>query len=160
MEPLSITTGVITILQATTTVITICYNFRAALKNESWSLTSIINELKGLRDILERLEELIQDKDHKNGSTTGTASDMLFKLHNGPLLVCQKELKALEETIQGASHAQTQGSKRRAFLQAVHWQIKDKDAEECLERIQRCKSTLILALGGEQALVPFHVSHW
>jgi hypothetical protein len=59
MEPLSITTGVITILQATTTVITICYNFRAALKNESWSLTSIINELKGLRDILERLEELI-----------------------------------------------------------------------------------------------------
>jgi hypothetical protein len=160
MEPLSITTGVITILQATTTIITICYNFRAALKNESWSLTSIINELKSLRDILEKLEELIQDEDHKKGSITGTAYDLLSNLYNGPLIVCQRELEALEETIRGASHAQKQGSRRRAFLEAVHWQVKDKDAEECLERIQRCKSTLILALGGEQALVPFHVSHW
>ncbi|KAJ4362259.1 hypothetical protein N0V83_010352 [Neocucurbitaria cava] len=153
MDPLSITTGVITILQATTTVIAVCYDFRAALKNDSWSLTAIINELKSLRTILEDLEELVQDVGKANDLAKKRIFELLSDPDAGPLSSCQQELYALDKTIRASSYTATNGSKKKAILQALHWQLKDKEAKDCLIRIQRCKSTLSLALGADTALV-------
>lgn len=44
-----------------------------------------------------------------------------------------------------------EGSKRRAIIQAVGWKLKDGDARECLERIDRCKNTLSLAMSADEA---------
>lgn len=52
MDPLSISASIVAILQATTTVISICYDFRACIK--------VIDEVKSLRNILETLEQLSQ----------------------------------------------------------------------------------------------------
>ena len=151
MDPLSVSTGVITILQATTAIISVCYDFRAALKDKPWSLTDIINELKGLRNILESLEELAQDLDQPQGPDKRPIFELLSNSDNGPLVICQRELNILDKKIRASSYAGTNGSRRKAVLQALRWQLKDRDAKECLERIERCKTTLILALDGNQA---------
>jgi len=92
MDPLTITTGVITILQATAAIITVCYNFCAALKEESWASTSIINELTALRNILERYEELVHGDDDKKTTNTQYAFDQFLEVEDGPLRICQDEL--------------------------------------------------------------------
>ncbi|KAF2187576.1 hypothetical protein K469DRAFT_568733 [Zopfia rhizophila CBS 207.26] len=150
MDPLTITTGVITILQATTTLISVCYDFRAALKNAPWSLTRVIEELKSLRNILESLEEHAQDLDQLVGSKKRPIFELLSDHESGPLAICLRELHVLDEKIGVSSYALAKGSKSAALVQALRWQLKDKDAKECLERIERCKTTLALALSGDQ----------
>jgi hypothetical protein len=44
-----------------------------------------------------------------------------------------------------------EGSKRRALIQAVGWKLKDGDVKECLERIERCKNAMSLAISVNEA---------
>lgn len=151
MDPLSITASVITLLQATTAIISICYSFRAALKNAPWSLTRIIDELKCLRNILESLEELSHGLDQSSGSGKRPVFEWLSDPDNGPFIICLRELSSLDKKIKFSSYAGTTGLKRKSALQALGWQLKDGDAKECLERIERCKTTLSLALTVDEA---------
>jgi hypothetical protein len=151
MDPLSISTGVITLLQATTAMISMCYNFRAALKNTPWSLTRIIDELKCLRNILESLEELAQDLDQPSRLGKRPVFKLLCEPDNGPLVVCLRELSCLEKKIKSSSYAGIKGLKRKAALQALGWQLEDDDAKEWLDRIERCKTTLGIALTADEA---------
>lgn len=148
MDPLSISASVITILQTTTAIISVCYNVRAALRNEPWSLTRIITELKAFRSILESLEELVQGLNQPQSSGRGRIFELISSSDNGPLVICQRELDILDKKLRVASHTETNLSKRKAVLQALRWQLRDKDAKACLERIERCKTTLSLALDG------------
>lgn len=151
MDPLSITTGVITILQATTAILTICYNYRAALKEAPWSLTRTINELKSLRDVLERLEDLLS-----RGKTRGSDSKiftLLAKPGEGPFAICTRELEYVASMIHRFGSSAPPGSKRNAALKALRWGMNDKVADDCLQRIERCKSTLLLAMNTDQTFV-------
>ena len=58
MDPLSVTANIITVIQATYDVISICQNYRAARKNSVWGLSNLIEELKCVRNVLESLETL------------------------------------------------------------------------------------------------------
>lgn len=58
MDPLSISASIIALLQATSALISVCYDFRACIKNAPWSLTRVIDEVKSLRNILETLDRL------------------------------------------------------------------------------------------------------
>lgn len=153
MDPLSISTSIITLLQATTAIISICYNFRAALKNTPWSLTNIIEELKCLRNILESLEELAQNLDEPSGLRNRPIFKLLSNPENGALAICLRELSVLDKKIKSSAFVGITGLKRKAALQALGWQLRDKDAKECLERIDRCKNTLSIALTGDEAYV-------
>jgi hypothetical protein len=150
MDPLSISTGIITVLQATSTLISVCYNFRAALKSAPWSLTQVIEELKCLRNILESLEELAHTLDDPSRLSKRPVFELLSDPVNGPLVLCRRELSSLEKKIKCSSYAGTTGLKRKAALQALGWQLRDRDAKECLERIERCKSILSIALTADE----------
>lgn len=118
---MSISTGIITVLQATTAIISVCYNFRAALKEDSWSLTQVVAELKDLRSILEIIEELVQKANSGSSFRSDGMFEMLGSLKDGPLVVCHQEFDTLEKTIMASSYATLKGKKRRAALQAVKW---------------------------------------
>jgi hypothetical protein len=153
MDPLSISASIIAVLQATNSVVSLCYDFRAALKNAPWSLTRIIEEVKDLRRILETLDRLAEPLD--DPASADAKRRPVFQLlcdpENGPLAACLRELSYLEEKITSASWVAQTGSRRRAFIQAVGWQLKDRDATLCLERIERCKSSLNLAITADEA---------
>ncbi|KAI0808837.1 hypothetical protein GGR55DRAFT_680053 [Xylaria sp. FL0064] len=149
MDPLTISTGIITLLQATTAIITTCYDFRAALKKAPWSLTKIVEELKGLRSILEGLDELALDCEDPERLGMRPALEICMNPDNGPLVICLRELTNLDQKLRFSSYAGISGRKRMAAIQALGWQLSEKDAKECLERIDRCKNTLSLALAGD-----------
>jgi hypothetical protein len=153
MDPLSITASIIAILQATNSIISICYDVKAALKQEPWSLTRIMDEVKDLRTVLETLERLASRLDDPNSmdSKRKPVLEILCEPEMGPLARCIRELTFLEDKITSSNRMGSSGTKRRAFLQAMGWQLKDQDAKLCLERIERCKSTLNLAITADEA---------
>lgn len=157
MDPLSLTASVIAVLQAANTIITVCYDFRAAVTKAPWSLTRILDEVRDLRTVLETLERLVERVDDPASPDfkRRPAFQLLCEPQTGPLASCLRELLSLEEKIRPPSSAGKLGSKGRAFMQAISWQLKDRDATVCLERIERCKSTLNLAITADEAYVHF-----
>ena len=153
MDPLSISASIIAVLQATNSVVSICYDFRAALKKAPWSLTRIIEEVKDLRNVLETLDRIAETMNDRPAGDT--KRQPIFRLlcepDTGPLASCLRELTNLERKITSSSCVGKAGFKGRAFIQAVTWQLKDHDATQCLERIERCKSSLALAITADEA---------
>lgn len=156
MDPLSISAGLIAILQKTGTVISICYDFKSALSNTPWALTRIVEELKGLRNVLEALEAVADDlHSAKSLSTVQRPNlELLCKPGDGLLELCAQDLTALELSLTTPDWQGKFGLKRKALAQAIGWRISAKDTLEVLNRIQRFKGTLGLALAADQAYSP------
>ncbi|KAL3417181.1 hypothetical protein PVAG01_11181 [Phlyctema vagabunda] len=152
MDPLSITVGIIALLQATNKVITVCYDFRAAVKEAPWSLTRTLDEIKDLRNVLETLEGLVDQPEciASKHLEERPALRLLQNSKDGPLASCLRELERLQEKIGSPNYARQPGTKRRALAEALKWRLKDRDATLCLERIERCKSTLKLAMHADE----------
>lgn len=153
MDGLSVCANIIAVIQITAETIALCYDFRAALNQSPWSLTIILDQLKGLRTVLERLERLADDKrtatillQHGNN-----ALHHLCNSADGPLVSCCRELAALQKLLGASKLAGRQGSVKHAFIQALGWRLKEGEVKTCLARIERCKSTLNLALTADEA---------
>jgi hypothetical protein len=153
MDPLSISASIIAVLQATNAIVSVCYDFRAVMKKTPWSLTYIIQELKDLRNVLETLDRLADafDDTPALNMQRRPAFELLCEPGRGPLASCLRELTYLEKKITSSSRVGKSDSKISAFMQVMCWQLKDRDARLCIERIERCKSTLNLAITADEA---------
>jgi len=153
MDPLSVTASVIAVLQAANTVISVCYDFRAAIKDQPWALTRITRSINELRLILGRLEQVANDSELHFDETNIARLSTLEVLcqEGGAISNCLKELKTLEKKLVPGSWAGKDGSKRRALIQSIGWQFKGKEAEDMLQRLEEYKSTLNLAITMDQA---------
>ncbi|KAJ8108074.1 hypothetical protein ONZ43_g6538 [Nemania bipapillata] len=156
MDPLSISASIIAVLQATNSVISICYDYRAAAKNSSWELPRVIELVKSLRHVLETLEGLAS-------GAKGTDPDAVPRLQTlqqlcrpntgnegGLLALCMKELNILQKKLAPLGWAGPVGSKRVALVQALKWPLKESDTKKSLESIGRFRDTLSLALTTDQ----------
>ncbi|KAI9771253.1 MAG: hypothetical protein M1839_002837, partial [Geoglossum umbratile] len=63
MDPLSITAGIIAVLQITGAVISTCYDYRCGVKSKSRDVARLTNELISLRNVLERLLALVESEE-------------------------------------------------------------------------------------------------
>jgi hypothetical protein len=152
MDPLSVTASVIAVLQAAQTVVSVCYDFRAAINDTPWALTRITSSINDLRLILRRLEEVANESELKSDETNLARLTTLEALckDGGAISNCFEELKTLEKKLLPRSWAGKEGSKRRALIQSIGWQFKGGDAEETLRRLEGYKSTLNLAITMDQ----------
>lgn len=155
MDPLSITASIIAVLQATNAVISICYDYSSSVKQSNWQLPKVIEEVKGLRNVLETLELLCKTAE---SADPGPGSRLpILKLlcssdaGRGLLVDCLRELNLLKERLSPPSWAGPDGSRRRALVQAVGWPLKEGDTKKALDRIGRYKATLTLAVTADQA---------
>ncbi|ORY03156.1 hypothetical protein BCR34DRAFT_545330 [Clohesyomyces aquaticus] len=153
MDPLSITANIITVLQVANSIIAVCYEVRAALRKAPWSLTRMIDEIKDLRNVLENLERISEGLDVSAGRDKKRSRifDILCEPDVGPLARCYQELTRLEKKISSTVGSMKSESRRRAFMAVMGWQLKEADANECLARIDRCKSTMLLAITADEA---------
>jgi hypothetical protein len=60
MDPLSVSAGIIAVVQATNSVISFCFDFYSAVKDRPWGLTRLIQETAQLRDVLESLRNVAE----------------------------------------------------------------------------------------------------
>ena len=153
MDPLSATVSVIAVLQAANSVISICYDFRAAIKDHPWAMTRITNSINELRIILGRLEQVANESELKSNDTSSTRHSALEVLcqDGGAISNCYEELRALEQKLGSGGWAINKGIRRRAFIQSIGWQFKGKEAEDMLKRLDGHKTTLNLAITMDQA---------
>lgn len=138
MDPLSISVSIIAILQASNAVLSICYDYRAAVKGSSWALTRVTEEVKALRTVVETLENLTADalvtseEDNTNKTIVSRLPtlDLLCKSNGdkGALLdLCLKELKGIERKLTPPGWAGAAGSKRLAAVRALGWPFQEND---------------------------------
>jgi hypothetical protein len=153
MDPLSIAASIITVLHATNAVISICYDYGAAVKKSPWELSRLTEEVKSLRNILEALEQLAKKSESSDSATDSQLPTLtlLCEPDTGPLAMCLTELEALEKKLCPPSWSGQVGSKRRALVQAFGWPLKERDTKKILENIGRYKATLNLAITADQA---------
>jgi hypothetical protein len=154
MDPLSITASIIAVLQATNAVISVCYDYSSAVRNSSWELPRVTEEVRSLRNVLESLEQLAKKAE---GADPAAETQLLtLKLlcesgvGPGPLASCLQELERLKNKLSPPDWAGRDGSKRRAFIQALGWPLKEGDTRKTLENLGRFKTTLNLAMTADQ----------
>jgi hypothetical protein len=152
MEPLSVTASIIAVLQVTSKIISICYDYTSAVKNSSSELSRVIEEIKDLRNVLETLEQLAR-KAESSDPAAGVqlpALQLLSEPEGGPLAKCLAELEALKQKLTPQSLNGQAKSKRKALLEALGWPLKEKETEKILRNIERFKTTLALATTADQ----------
>ena len=153
MDPLSITASVVTLIDATSKVISICQDYKAAVKGADWELPRIIEEVKSLRDVLQDLERLAKLAENADP----TAVNRLLQLRlfcdpkTGTLALCLSEIQILERKLMPPWWSGESGSKRRKLIQALGWPLKRNFVKKTLENLERFKATLNLALGTNAA---------
>jgi hypothetical protein len=76
MDPLSITASAIAIVQLSGAIINTCYTYRNRLKSASKDAGRIINELNGLRTVIEDLFQLLEDEDETKSTRESTLSKL------------------------------------------------------------------------------------
>jgi hypothetical protein len=99
-EGLGLAPSVIAVLQITSSVISLCNDYTAAVQGSPWELTQVRTELMGLRDVLDTIEPLAKRAEF--GIATAGRRLETFSLLVGPqglLQNCLKEIKRLESSL-------------------------------------------------------------
>jgi len=151
MDPLSISAGIISLLQAANSLLILCNDIRSALHEAPWSLTRIVKEIRSLRDVVEALQSLIDGFEEDPSCHDGlTPRTQLWKALSAsieaPLEMCAAEIASLADTIRKCTPDGVPESKPKAITPALKWHMRDQDAKKSLERLARCKSPPNLAL--------------
>ena len=141
MDPLSVTASIIAVIQISGGVVSICYNYRKAVKGAAKEAAKITDEVKSLQDILERLLK-IAEREVARGSTRLQALQALAE-PNGALSQCQAELSALQIKLEPSQ-------KVRMAWKALKWPLTEGSVKKAIENISRLKATLIVAMVTDQ----------
>jgi hypothetical protein len=154
MDPLSITSGAIAIIQIASSVISLCKDYISSVADAPKDLRTILIEVGSIKCVLETLELLIS-----RGCDDGI-SIILQKLQSpdGALEGCKQALTALHQLFPAAQRC-TDGKRRKVVLSlaSLAWPLKESKARKLLEDIGRHKATISLALVTETVCVAkFH----
>ena len=139
MDPLSITGTLIAVVQITTSVISICYDYRSAVNSSSREVLQITESLNSLKDVLESILRLIETTKDGELSTV----ELLAK-DGGTLQSCQAELERLRAKLEPETGW-------RKLRNSLIWPLKEGEMKRVLDSLERWKSTMQLALSADQA---------
>ena len=148
MDGLSIATGIITLVDATHKVISICQNYKAAVKGAEWELPRIIEEVGSLRGVLQGLEGLAKLAENGDPAAMSQLQQLsrLCDPKTGTLALCLSELQTLERELIPPGWTGESESKRRKLIQALGWPLKKPFVKETLGNLERFKASLNLDL--------------
>ncbi|MCJ1387554.1 hypothetical protein MMC18_000397 [Xylographa bjoerkii] len=142
-DPLSTLASLIAIVQISGSIVSICYDYRSAVKKACKDQVRLTEEVKSLRDVLEGLVALA-DQDSSGDSRLPMINTLNQK--DGPLEQCKSELKALEAKLRPASGWKAVGK-------ALKWPLSEPEVVKSLTSLNRLKATLMLALTTDQMVV-------
>lgn len=150
MDPFSLAASVITVIQLSERVISLCKWYVTSMKGAPKDLRTIMMEAGSVKSVLTNLEFFM---------STWATSDMLDILRGlegpeGPIEGCRKALVALEKMFPSGVACNTTDTKRRATTISyakLAWPFKEEKARKILGDIVRYKATISLALTTDTA---------
>ena len=137
-DPLSLVASLIAFVQISGSVISCCYEYRKGVKNAPKDLLKVINEVTGLRNVVERLITLIDDDKMASHKYLSTLADIASA--KGPLEFCQQDLGSLRVKLEPPVN------EWKALGKRLTWPLQEKDATKILTSVYRAKSLLETAL--------------
>ncbi|KAI8724287.1 NACHT domain-containing protein [Fusarium sp. LHS14.1] len=156
MDPLSITTAVVASVQVACSILSCCYSVRTEMRKIPWTLIQIIDEVRDLRNLMETVESILgKDKTSDQPGTSETLADSIKPV----VATCLAELRAIESRIRPRDVETLLDSKRKALLQALTWRLKGDEAKESILGLQRCKTSLNLAISSYNSLIAQNIEH-
>ena len=167
MDPISITGTVIAVVQITSSVISICYDYRSSAKGSTREIIQITDELNSLKDVLESLLRVVEKAEEDESRNDGKlATFQLLLKEEGPLATCKQELVRLKGKLEPEKGW-------RKVRQNLTWPLKEGEMRRALEAcecasatrlspassidqcalVERLKGTMSLALSTDQMYV-------
>ena len=141
MDPLSVTASIIAVIQISGAVVSICYEYRSAVKGAFKAAIRITEEVKSLQDVLERLLKLVELETARGSSSLPTLRPLTEP--GGALLRCQEDLSALRDRLGSVQHG-------NLLMKTLKWPLTERDVEKTIERLSIIKGTISLALITDQ----------
>jgi hypothetical protein len=153
MDPLSITAGVIAIIQTANISLSLCLTFRTALKESPSGLTRTIDEVRNLRNIFEALQLGLDGKtDTLTSADVGVVYEKVRDSISGILPQCQVILDELDQRLSSPLPAASGPvSAISRVSAAARWYLIKPEVKSCLDRLEKYKTRLILALSVHQS---------
>lgn len=137
--------SIIAVLQLTVATMSACYNYGSSVKNGSKDKKRIMDQLDGLKKVLEDVGQLVEDW----GEATPQLSAMV-ELLNGRegFARCRDELETLKAKLEPKSS-------RLQFAQMLAWPLKEGDVRKTLDYLAQFQRSLGLAMNVDQTYVSF-----
>ncbi|KZF19506.1 hypothetical protein L228DRAFT_241725 [Xylona heveae TC161] len=137
MDPVSSAASIIAVVQLSGSVINLCYNYVKSVRDGRKEVMQFVEELNDLKRILERLLEIAL-KHETSQSPFPMPMLEIFGNDDSILTECENFLKQLEPRLKPNG--------LKGAVQALKWPLKEKETKAELERIERLKKSLTLAL--------------
>jgi hypothetical protein len=145
MDPLSLTGTIIAVLQITSSLISICYDYRTGVKAASREAVEITEELTSFRDILESLLQAVEKYQFSEGKDSSRLATFELLVKEGGLLMnCRTELERLKSKLEPEKGW-------RKVRNSLVWPLKEGEVRRALDGLDRLKGTMVLALSTDQA---------
>jgi hypothetical protein len=136
-DPLSVTASVFAILQISEAVLSRCWQYINDARSAKKDVMRTIDTISSLNGILSQLKGLAG-----NHADPRLPCLTALNTHDGTLQACEAALKELDKGLGPAPATMN-------VIKAMKWPFKAKDIENIVERIEKFKTTVILALGGD-----------
>lgn len=150
-DPLSIATGLITLVQATATATDYLKNVRDGGKDRK----KLRDELRSLTCLLEMLHDRVEDHQHAASSDSNGENPLnpaaLVSL-TGP----DGPLERMKATMEDIISKLVPKSRLQSLAQPVKWPFDKKDVMELFATIERTKSHFTLVLQNDLMYAPAH----
>lgn len=151
-EPLSITASIMTVLEFTNEVISVCHDYSAAVHGAPWQLTQTRAELEGLRSVLQTLEPLARQAEGADPAAVIKLPALALLVGQDSLLRnCETEIKRLAERLKTPSWAERHGKNWRAIVEALKWPLQETESKKILTNIRNFRDILAFAIDGDTA---------
>ena len=151
-ETVGLVASIVTILEVTNSVLSVCYDYGAAARGNSWELPRMKTEIEALRSILQTLEPLARQAEFADPAKGTRLPTLASFCHpNGVLQNCSDEMTRLDAKLKPPGWSDKFGPKRKALVQALTWPFKEAETRKILERIAGFRETLALAITKDQA---------
>jgi hypothetical protein len=149
MDPLSITSSVIAIIQISTKIVSVCSDYIRDVKDAPSDLRKVMLEVAAVKGIFEALGLLLPGSDCADSvASHQNDNERPFRFLRDSIDGCARELTALEALFPKAEDRSYDGKRRKYLLSlsSLAWPLKAHRAKKHLDDISQYKATISFAL--------------
>jgi len=145
MDPLSLAAGIAGLVQISGLVISCCYDYGCAVSSAPTEQRQLLTEITTLSGLLIGL----QFRANADSSNTSDSTYVMAGMGD-TVRECQVMLKEVADRLEGVSvgEGERMGTRRkfRMGVKRTVWPLKQKETMELVNRLERQKATLTMAL--------------
>jgi hypothetical protein len=140
MDSLSGAASVITVVDLSAKIASLCFQYSVAVKNAKEDIQRLQRRVNDIKDILEQVKQLLDGQDKVRVSATS-------KLSDSSLQQCFLQLEELKTRLEPGKSRKIMS---RLGVRALKWPFTSKEVEKIVITLEKYKQTFSLALQVDQ----------